>query len=500
MSNGFGGFGAGLAQGMQTGMGLYSQYQSIQRQKKVDEQNDAKFQAWQNDQAYKDQTRQQRATMADDIQNGVVNNERTAAGLNTTGAGNPEAQQWTPQQVAGLSRGPGGAFDPNAGPYLPAQRDPMKDSEKYTRMSGLAMREGNDAAALQLGEAARTTKVREGVSDFMKEYDASPDKFDQHIARYANVKSSSVTMGQPDKKGYRYLTIVGPNADATTAKLSATEMRQLAMGYAHMQAGDNAGALEIFRSVNKDLAEAIARDSALTAQTTTTNNTAAHYANQDDNAAARLAVDRERLSLAYRQAGEQSALARMGNIRSYTDPKTGEVKEFYPVVTKGGVQWQEFQRPQGLVPYVPRKPISEADVQKYVEGLVGQPIVTPDGRPVAGPDGKPRRYDVMTARQAVLEQLNGGAQQGGLPLPQAGQSGDPRAAAIAALTGGAPAPAPAGGPGGLRIPAQPSLRDVSAAARAAEGGRRTTEMVQQGVGNYQPLSAEDLDALKYLSR
>lgn len=497
MSNAWTGFAQGLAQGAQTGLNLYSQYQGLERQKKLDEQNDAKFQAWQNDQAYKDQTRQQRATLADDVQNGVVNNERTAVGLNTMSAGNPDAQQWTPQQVAGLSRGPGGAFDPNAGPYLPAQREAMKDSEKYTRMSGLAMREGNDAAALQLGEAARTTKIREGVGEFMKEYDAAPDKFDQHISRYANAKTSSLMLGDRDKKGYRQVLIRDANSDAKPVNLSPTDMRQLAMGYAHMQAGDNDGAMAIFKSVNKDLAEAIARDNATTVQATTLNNTATHYANQDDNAAARLGIDRERLSLAYRQAGEQSALARMGNIRSYTDPKTGEVKEFYPVVTKGVVQWQEFQRPQGLVPYVPRKPVSEADVQKYAEGLVGQTITTPDGRPVKAPDGTIRKYDIMTARQAVLEQLNGVGQQGGLPLPQ---SGDARAATIAALTGGAPAPAPAAPPGGLRIPAQPSLREVSAAARAADGGRRITEMVQQGAGNYQPLAAEDLDALKYLSR
>jgi len=424
-SSGWGGFAQGLSQGMQNGMNMYAQYKGLEAQEKAQQREDAKFQAWQNDQAYKDQTRQQRATLADDVQNGVVNNERTAVGLNTMSAGNPDAQQWTPQQVAGLSRGPGGAFDPDAGPYLPAQREAMKDSEKYTRMSGLAMREGNDAAALQFGEAARTTKIREGVGEFMKEYDAAPDKFDQHISRYANAKTSSLLLGDRDKEGYRQVLIRDANSDAKPVKLSPTDMRQLAMGYAHMQAGDNDGAMAIVKSVNKDLAEAIARDNATTVQAATLNNTATRYANQDDNAAARQDIDRERLSLAYRQAGEQSALARMGNIRLYIDPKTGEIKEFYPDVTKGG------------------------------------------------------------------------GQQGGLPLPQ---SGDARAATIAALTGGAPAPAPAAPPGGLRIPAQPSLREVSAAARTADGGRRITEMVRQGAGNYQPLAAEDLDALKYLSR
>lgn len=134
-----------------------------------------------------------------------------------------------------------------------------------------------------------------------------------------------------------------------------------------MQAGAHEKGVATAATVDKDIADAIARDSATALQSAQGNNTATHYSRQDGNAAAMLGLHRSRLSI---EEGNQR-LAKMGNVRQYRDPQTGQVKEFYPVVTAGGVSWQPVPTPQGLVPYVAPRQYTEADIQKLTEQIMG---------------------------------------------------------------------------------------------------------------------------------
>ena len=426
----------GLSQGIVNGMQMYGQIQGLQRQKELNAQQDQEFQ-WKKDRvAQEAETTRQQNTLADDMQRGAIDNNKVATKLNgyqDPNTATPDgAQTWTPQQVGALTRGPGSAFDPNAGPALPNGADvrtPMKDSEVQGRMGALALRKGDIAGATAAQTNAKALKIDEGVQEYMQSYDKNPGAFNDHLMQLANDKKvPHLSIAKNPKTGYFTATVIDDNQIGTPVQLDGTQMRQLALSTAYMQAGAYDKGLGIAAGVNKDLADAMAKSDALKERAVQINNTGQHYAGMDARDQARLGIESARLTIAQQQA-------RRGEAVQLVD-KDGNAHLYYlPTNTGPG----EVKLPDGLFFPKSRPMPNEAAVQKYAEAMVGQPVTTPDGRPIAGPDGKPQKYTPLTARRAVLQDMGYGDRQGGpggLVVPQGGEA---RAAAIAALPGKSPA-------------------------------------------------------------
>lgn len=433
MTAGWGGFAEGLA----NGISMAQQVRGMKRRKELDAQDDARFKAWQDDRARTADTQRQEAEFADQMRNGTINNEQTAAKLNSSQPQGEGAYQWTPQQVGALSRGPGSAFDPNAGPALPAVRTPMTAQERYAGVGALAMRKGDYNAAMAASDKAGEIQEDQDVAAALKHAN-DPEYIKRMTGRY-NDSNLPILVGATDKKGYTKLTVHTPGSTepAREVMLSPSDRMNIAAGDALIGMGKASKAMAYFDKVDKSVREAIGLFNDATTKGATVNNAAQSAENTDAYRQSELGIRRQQLGMEGARLALAQQQARKGDAVQLVD-KDGNAHLFYlPTNTKSG----EVVLPPGMK-FASQKPqINEAAVQKYVEGMVGQPMTTADGRPIAGPDGKPRRFDAMSARQYVLQSMGVGGQadQGGLAVPPS----DARAKAIAALPGRAQAPAPA---------------------------------------------------------
>lgn len=233
-------------------------------------------------------------------------------------------------------------------------------------------------------------------------------KVAQQSLRLANLGSSRVS-GVPGKDGYTTLTIVQDDGEAIAKRMSPVQMAKLHGAYGLMEVNP-AKALDIISGVDKDLGAAVAAESGMVVQLAQGNNQTQRYRNADANDAARTRIAADAARAQREQAAQRAQLERMGLIRQYQDPKTGEVKEYYPVTGPQGVRWEEFRRPEGLTPV--GKPVDQNTVFKYAEGLLGQP------KPGLDPSGKPGRYtweDAVEAAEARYGLRRPG--QGGIDVP-----------------------------------------------------------------------------------
>lgn len=270
--------------------------------------------------------------------------------------------------------------------------------------------------ALALRDSREFSRLRQESQGFAEE-DAYNEnvkaalkdpKVAQQSLRLANLGSSRVT-GVPGKDGYTTLTIVRDDGEAVAKRMSPVQMAKLHGAYGLMEVNP-AKALEIISGVDKELGAVVAAESGMEVQVAQGNNQTQRYRNADANDAARTRIAAAGLADQRKRDAQRAQLEKMGLIRQYQDPKTGEIKEYYPVVGSDGVRWEEFRRPEGLTPV--GKPVDQNTVFKYAEGLVGQP------KPGLDPSGKPARYtweEAVAAAEAKYGLNRPG--QGGFDVP-----------------------------------------------------------------------------------
>lgn len=173
----------------------------------------------------------------------------------------------------------------------------MKGSEIQSRMGALAMRKGDLNAATAAQQNAKTLAIDEAVQSYMADYDKNPQAFTDHLLRSANLDTKSLSVARDKKTGYFMVHTIGPDGDASAHKLNSAQVRQLALSEAYLRAGAHEKGLQLASGVNKDIAEAIARDNGIQLQSAQLNNTAAHYAAQDSR-------DQQRLGLYARSVAQ----------------------------------------------------------------------------------------------------------------------------------------------------------------------------------------------------
>lgn len=207
---------------------------------------------------------------------------------------------------------------------------------------------------LQLDDARRTEFKRVRG---MKDTELS-DLFQQSV----NANPDVPAMVDFDPKAKKYV-IVSKIPGIPTQQLSRAEMEQAVMGAWEAGSGDYAAGVQaMIGTVTQQ--RAMQNQNFDRSQKMATGNADLYFkGRQADNDDTRTANDSARLGVLRQDAERKAQLEKMGLVRQYQDPKTGEVREFYPVTTKGGVEWQEFERPKGLVPVNPK---SEAAPAKEV--------------------------------------------------------------------------------------------------------------------------------------
>ena len=200
--------------------------------------------------------------------------------------------------AAGAAAAPAGGYTNKAAPTRGAAEDILGQ---------IAAIRGDTAGFRQAQQNKRGFEEDDLFAAKLKEYKGTPEQIDRTIP-YVNGTSSSVTIGDRDKRGFVEMSVVKPDGRALFLKLSMADQATL-YAAGHLMEMNPTKGLEIIKSVNKDLAAAIAADAGLNIQLTNSANDTAYKRGVLDNQDRELGIKASEAAARSRYYGALSANA-----------------------------------------------------------------------------------------------------------------------------------------------------------------------------------------------
>lgn len=180
-------------------------------------------------------------------------------------------------------------------------------------------------------------QFKEGFGQRLKAFDPkNPDHADAGV-KQININHKSVTLGEPDKDGFRDMSVVGADGKASFSRLSLSEQAQL-YAAAGMMDTHPTEAIAVISKINGELAKAVAADNTVYEQVGKNNNTAAHY--RGDLNVKNREVD---MKAPYYRAEAGLAGARAGQITSEENAKSAALKAIEPYVKEAQAMSPEYR-------------------------------------------------------------------------------------------------------------------------------------------------------------
>jgi hypothetical protein len=257
--------------------------------------------------------------------------------------------------------------------------------------TGLDRAKGMRSLAYAKGDVREIVAADKIVSDKEEDQIIANAKFEPEDIKFINDNTHSFSVSKPDKFGFVDISIVKPDGDAVFKRLSAAQQKTLAGARALLDVNP-VRALEMFKSVDKDVAEAVAKEMGMTLDV-------ARFGN--DVAAKRVNAQQEIARTGIAQAGLAEARSRLSNSQYVLIPgPDGMLKPaiqgtvFNPVGQKLEVVTVPLEQ-SGVVPLSALDP---KRLSEMAEPLIGKPT----GRTV---NGKPEVYTPETAMAAVRQQI-----------------------------------------------------------------------------------------------
>lgn len=308
----------------------------------------------------RDRQNNERAALADleAMQGGLVQQQ-------ATGLSQPSAQMLHTQGYGGAAGGQ--AVRDAAGDFGREQRR-MGLQPTYDQTADVPTRQATDA---ELARGAGRVALARGDLSAWRQLEGDRRASDTKAARQEEFKRLSGMKDQDlvgvfqqsinanpempamvdfDPKTRKYL-VVSQVPGVPSQSLSRAEMLQSMMGLWEVGNGDYTAGIQAIvqgaqgqralQDKNFERSRGMSKDNA----------DLFFKGRQADNDDQRTRNDGARLGIQRKAAETREQMERMGQVRQYQDPKSGEVREFYPVTSKDGVQWKEFERPAGLRPY-----------------------------------------------------------------------------------------------------------------------------------------------------
>lgn len=319
------------------------------------------------------------------LQNGVYDGSKA-----DFGAVNPAADAGPVPDVAPIGAVGGGAI-----PKRAASRRDMLDARKNIAVAA------QDYGSLgKLEEESRGVEWDDTFAKHYKSYSGSPEQI-ADAAKHINTNSKAITLHEPDKQGFRQMSVVSPDGTATLLKLGKHDQAQL-WAASQMMDLDPQKALAIMHGIDKNLAAAVAAENGIVDKVGQHQNTMAYNKGQ-------LAIANERNGIARAAAGsktrelDQQTVEKLNNLSAQIseerDPKARAVleaqyrREYAQAATKLG----KVLQPQGE--RAPKPEFTPKDVGEEIQRLQGFR------------EFSKAPYDVL--RQKAIENLSG-VQSGGL--------------------------------------------------------------------------------------
>lgn len=277
------------------------------------------------------------------------------------------------------------------------QQQPLKQRELEQRV---------EQGGIELDNAKRAQAWEKGFGEHLAAYTGSPEQIAETV-KYLNKHSNSLTLGTPDEKtGLAKVSVVTPDGNSVFLQLSrADQARLYAAG--KMLGTHPVQALKEMSAVNKDVAEAVARDNQLTELWTRINNDVAAKGH-------RMGVDERELAIKAAEANSRNAYYRAtGRDRMEFVNDKGETVVLdlsrVPVGQDG-----RYQIPPGLRPKTAKPEITQKDVVNLATELMG--TVNPK-------TGKP--FTLTEAMRVARAELTGELDPMTELLLNLGKNGDP---------------------------------------------------------------------------
>lgn len=229
---------------------------------------------------------------------------------------------------------------------------------------------GVKQAELQVGELEDVKNFKTGFGTALKEYTGTPEQVKLATSQ-VNRMSASVTLGDRDPKtGLMRMSVVTGDGTSIFAKLTDYEQKQLFAG-ATMLGSHPMEALKVMSAVNKDIAEAVARDNNLTKFLADNNNDIASKTDSMNTNAAELGLRAQSNSISAAN-GRQARVKPEVMINEKGETVIVDINAL-PYGADG-----TSTLPQGL--RVPGKSISPSDYATGVQKLVEAGLSLPQAR------------------------------------------------------------------------------------------------------------------------
>ena len=300
-----------------------------------------------------------------------------------TSAPTGRAQGLALSQGAPLSSAPGVA--PTQGfqvaPMELAPQGPT-DSERERIYGNVARIKGDINGMRQADQNRRAFKFKETFSSYVKDYDPNDEEKVGVGIRHMNTTDGIVTVGEPDKKGYRDMSYVDSDGKGKFAKLSPSEQAQV-YAAAQMMGDYPEESIAKIRDVNKELGDALARRNSSVTGVASANNTVNNLRNDDTRADDTMAETRRSNAAteAYRKEQGRLGWAKLQQDKEHqaavrtaaSDRRSGDLREFVDgkgntvLIDAGAVPRKEdgsLALPAGLLPKTVRPQLSQAERYK----------------------------------------------------------------------------------------------------------------------------------------
>lgn len=285
-------------------------------------------------------------------------------------------------QGLALSQGAPLSSAPSVAPTQGFQVAPMElapqgptDSERERIYGNVARIKGDINGMRQADQNRRAFKFKETFSSYVKDYDPNDEEKVGVGIRHMNTNDGIVTVGEPDKKGYRDMSYVDSDGKGKFAKLSPSEQAQV-YAAAQMMGDYPEESIAKIRDVNKELGDALARRNSSVTGVTGANNTVNNLRNDDTRGDDTLAETKRSNSAteAYRnrQLAQQAAYQAKA-LDAQRDRRSGDLREFVDgkgntvLIDAGAVPRKEdgsLALPAGLLPKTVRPQLSQAERYK----------------------------------------------------------------------------------------------------------------------------------------
>lgn len=156
----------------------------------------------------------------------------------------------------------------------------LAESERERIYGNVARIKGDIAGMRQADQNRRAFEYKETFSRYAKEFDSDDAGQVDLAIRQLNTTDGVVTIGDPDKKGYRELSYVDADGKGKFTKLSRAEQAQL-YAAGQMMGSHPEESLAKIREINKELGDALARRNTSVIGVTGANNQVNNLRNDD---------------------------------------------------------------------------------------------------------------------------------------------------------------------------------------------------------------------------